>query len=241
MTINKTALIITKKTLFSLLSVAAIFTGAIGLTGCHNEESTLKQVVTCAPQKNSGGDEYFELVLGKDGKTIEQATIRRYTTINTLKHSKNGYTSFVTKDGVTHDLEKDSNDYYNTLFESTMNDYENLYYMYTSQNTKFSWLTYSLIENHTNKTVELLISFDFTDSSFEFNDVTKDFLRSSMPFNQLYNEDEQRLEYTPGQLDKLYKKVKVKNSCSESQKDISKTFHNKTVVNLEKVKKSSKK
>ena len=122
-----------------------------------------------------------------------------------------------------------------------MNDYENLYYMYTSQNTKFSWLTYSLIENHTNKTVELLISFDFTDSSFEFNDATKDFLRSSMPFNQLYNEDEQRLEYTPGQLNKLYKKAKVKNSCSESQKDISKTFHNKTVVNLEKVKKSSKK
>ena len=241
MNINKTALTTTKKTLFSLLSVAAVFTGAIGLTGCHSEESTLKQVVTCAPQKNSGGDEYFELVLGKDKKTIEQATIRRYTTMNTLKYNKNGYTSFVTEDGVTHDLEKDSNDYYNTLFESTMNDYENLYYMYTSQNTKFSWLTYSLIENHTNKTVELLISFDFTDSSFEFNDVTNDFLRSSMPFNQLYNKDEQRLEYTPGQLDKLYKKAKVKNSCSESQKDISKTLHNKTVVNLEKVKKSSKK
>lgn len=45
-----------KKAIVSTFSIAAACTGLIGLTGCHNEESTLKQVVTCSPQKGSASD-----------------------------------------------------------------------------------------------------------------------------------------------------------------------------------------
>ena len=85
------------------------------------------------------------------------------------------------------------------------------------------------------------ITFDLTDKNFEFNKKTIKYINEFVPFDLLYNQDEQRLEYNEDKLNELSKKYNLQMSCSESQKDISKTLHNKTVVNLENAKKSSKK
>lgn len=241
MTINKTIVSTTKKTLFSLLSITAICTGAIGLTGCHKDDTTSKQVALCTPSKTSTSDITNEFVLGEDNKTIEQITIRKYVSIDTLKEQDLGFTYFETSDGKSYDVEHNTNDFYRILFEQKVDEYEKLYYQYIHANQNISWISYSLKENETSKKAELLISFDLTDKDFELNKDTIKYISEFIPFDLLYNKDEQRLEYSAEKLNALSKKYNLQISCSESQKDISKTLHNKTVVNLENVKKSSKK
>ena len=241
MIIDKTIVSTTKKTLFSLLSVATICTGAIGLTGCHKDDTTLKQVALCVPSKTSTSDVSNEFVLGKDNKTIEQITIRKYVSVDTLKEQDLGFNSFEMTDGKSYSIQQNADDFYRVLFEQKVNKFEELYYQYVRANENISWISYSLKENETNKKAELLISFDLTDKNFEFNSKTIKYISEFIPFEMLYNEDEQRLEYSAEKLNALSKKYNLQISCSESQKDISKTLHNKTVVNLENVKKSSKK
>lgn len=242
MIIDKTIVSTTKKTLFSLLSVATICTGAIGLTGCNKDDTTtLKQVALCTPSKTSTSGITNEFVLGEDNKTIEQITIRKYISVDTLKEQDLGFTYFETSDGKSYDVENNTNDFYRILFEQKVDEYEKLYYKYVNANQNISWISYSLKENETNKTVELLISFDLTDKNFELNKKTIKYINEFVPFDLLYNQDEQRLEYNEDKLNELSKKYNLQMSCSESQKDISKTLHNKTVVNLENAKKSSKK
>lgn len=241
MTINKTILSTTKKTLFSLLSVATVCTGTIGLTGCHKDDITVKQVALCTPSKTSTSDVSNEFILGKDNKTIEQITIRKYVSVETLKEQDLGFNYFEMTDGKSYSIEENADDFYDVLFEQKLNKFEELYYQYVSANENISWISYSLKENETNKYAELLISFDLTDKNFEFNKKTIKYISEFIPFETLYNKDEQRLEYSEDKLNDLSKKYDLKMSCSESQKDISKTFHNKTVVNLENAKKSSKK
>lgn len=240
-TINKTVLSTTKKTLFSLLSVATVCTGAIGLTGCHKDDTTVKQVALCTPSKTSTSDVSTEFVLGEDNKTVEQITIRMYTSVDTLKEQDLGFDYFEMTDGKSYSIQQNADDFYRILFEQKVNKFEESYYKYVRSNQNISWISYSLKENETNKKAELLISFDLTDKDFEFNDKTIKYISEFVPFDLLYNQDEQRLEYNEDKLNKLSKKYGSGISCSESQKDISKTLHNKTVVNLEKVKKSSKK
>lgn len=224
-----------KKVIFSTFSIAAACTGLIGLTGCHNEESTLKQVVTCSPQKGSASDLTIELVLGKDGKTIEQATARKYTSVDLLKTQDLGYSYFRLGDGSEHDLEKDSKDFYNALFDHKTDVYEIIYRKFTNRNKNISWISYSLKENTTNKKAEFMISFDFTDKNFKLTDKTKEYLREAIPFDQLYNEKKDRLEYNAEKLDGLFKSIKTNTSCSESEKPLSETYHNKTVINLQEI------
>ena len=241
MTINKTILSTTKKTLFSLLSVATVCTGTIGLTGCHKDDITVKQVALCTPSKTSTSDVSNEFILGKDNKTIEQITIRKYVSVETLKEQDLGFNYFEMTNGKSYSIEQNTDDFYDVLFEQKLNKFEELYYQYVSANENISWISYSLKENETNKYAELLISFDLTDKNFEFNKKTIKYISEFIPFETLYNKDEQRLEYSEDKLNDLSKKYDLKMSCSESQKDISKTLHNKTVVNLEKVKKAAKK
>lgn len=241
MTMNKTIVSTTKKTLFSLLSVAAICTGAIGLTGCNKDDTTSKQVALCTPSKTSTSGITNEFVLGEDNKTIEQITIRKYVSVDKLKEQDLGFDYFETTDGKSYSIQQNADDFYRILFEQKVDEYEKLYYKYVNANQNISWISYSLKENETNKTAELLISFDLTDKNFELNKKTIKYISEFIPFETLYNEDEQRLEYSAEKLNALVKKYNLQISCSESQKDISKTLHNKTVVNLENVKKSSKK
>ena len=241
MIINKTIVSTTKKTLFSLLSVATICTGAIGLTGCHKDDTTSKRVALCVPSKTSTSDIVTEFVLGKDNKTIEQITIRKYVSINTLKEQDLGFDYFETTDGKSYSIQKNADDFYRILFEQQVNKSEEWYYKYTHANQNISWISYSLKENETNKNIELLISFDLTDKNFEFNKKTIKYISDFVPFETLYNQDEQRLEYNGDKLNELSKKYSSGINCSESQKDISKTLHNKTIVNFENAKKSSKK
>lgn len=240
-TINKNIVSTTKKALFSLLSITTICTGAIGLTGCHKDDTTLKHVALCTPSKTSTSDVSTEFILGKDNKTIEQITIRKYVSIDTLKEQDLGFDYFEMTDGKSYSIQQNADDFYRVLFEQQVDKYEEWYYKYVHANQNISWISYSLKENETNKNAELLFSFDLTDKNFKFNDKTIKYISDFVPFDLLYNQDEQRLEYNENKLNKLSKKYGSGINCSESQKDISKTLHNKTVVNLEKVKKSSKK
>ena len=80
-----------------------------------------------------------------------------------------------------------------------------------------------------------MISFDFTDKNFKLTDKTKEYLREAIPFDQLYNEKKDKMEYNAEKLDGLFKSIKTNTSCSELEKPLSETFHNKTVINLQEI------
>lgn len=209
-----------KKTCFAFCSGILLIGGMTGCSLTNVGNSSTKQVVYCKPVDKTKVADYIEVVLGSDGKTIEQYTYKKYINEDYIKS-----------------LAKVSSKTEDKLFQEYADSYQLLYNQYVVGNQNVSWISYKYVENDEKKTIEFVMSFDFTDETFKLDKDTRGYLMSTMPFKYFYNKDEMKLEYQDI-LEEDFEKSGLIITCSTSEKDLSQTLHSKTVEYLTNLRKT---
>lgn len=215
------------------LGLAAL-TSCFILSGCGiinnstNNSQNLKSIVYCKPSSYKNGRDSYELILAKDGKTIEQYT---------GKQSING--KFV-HEAVKYRNAHGENITEKEVYQEFVSLFRKQYDNWTKNNKKVPWMSAILSEKPDKYEATLTITFDFTSKNYFPNQETLDFLYGFMPTEYFYNEDEQKMEYQKGVIEKNYTENGLDIGCENQKIDYDDTLHAKVITQVKDVAKKSK-
>lgn len=217
------------------LGLAAL-TSCLVLSGCgiidsitgEKKDDSLKTVVYCKPSTYKVGKDTIELVLAKDGKTIEQYT---------AKQSVNkGFIANATKYRNKHGAETTEEE----VYQSYLDNFRAQYNDWTKSNKKVPWMATVLSETPEKHEASLSITFDFTSKNYFPNQETLDFLYGFMPTEYFYDEDEQKMVYEEDVIAGIYEENDMDIRCETNTQDYSETLHSKIIVQTKQASKKSK-
>lgn len=217
------------------LGLAAL-TSCLVLSGCgiidsitgEKKDDSLKTVVYCKPSTYKVGKDTIELVLAKDGKTIEQYTAKQ--SVN------NDFIANATKYRNKHGAETTEDE----VYQSYLDNFRAQYNDWTKSNKKVPWIATVLSETPEKHEASLSITFDFTSKNYFPNQETLDFLYGFMPTEYFYDEDEQKMVYKEDIIAGIYEENDMDIRCETNTQEYSETLHSKIIVQTKQAAKKDK-
>lgn len=214
----------------------AALTSCLVLSGCgivdsiagEKKDDSLKTVVYCKPSTYKVGKDTIELVLAKDGKTIEQYTAKQSVNKDFIANAtkyRNKHGAETTEDEV---------------YQSYLDNFRAQYNDWTKSNKKVPWMATVLSETPEKHEASLSITFDFTSKNYFPNQETLDFLYGFMPTEYFYDEDEQKMVYKEDVIAGIYEKNDMDIRCETNTQEYSETLHSKIIVQTKQAAKKDK-
>lgn len=214
----------------------AALTSCLVLSGCgiidsitgEKKDDSLKTVVYCKPSTYKVGKDTIELVLAKDGKTIEQYTAKQSVNKDFIANAtkyRNKHGAETTEDEV---------------YQSYLDNFRAQYNDWTKSNKKVPWMATVLSETPEKHEASLSITFDFTSKNYFPNQETLDFLYGFMPTEYFYDEDEQKMVYEKDVIAGIYEENDMDIRCETNTQDYSETLHSKIIVQTKQAAKKDK-
>ena len=218
----------------------AALTSCLVLSGCgmikdsidsitgEKKDDSLKTVVYCKPSTYKVGKDTIELVLAKDGKTIEQYTAKQSVNKDFIANA----TKYRNKHGAETTEEE--------VYQSYLDNFRAQYNDWTKSNKKVPWMATVLSETPEKHEASLSITFDFTSKNYFPNQETLDFLYGFMPTEYFYDEDEQKMVYKEDVIAGIYEENDMDIRCETNTQEYSETLHSKIIVQTKQAAKKDK-